>query len=137
VARRVTVASTVVSAHLLTSAAHGVVHGIASVPLSGPQQAFVVAIVGVAPLVALGLMWQRRERAGLALLAASLAGSLCFGVAFHFVLSTPDHVHAVAGRWRVPFGATASLVALADALGLGIMLSSVDLIRKSTAPTEA
>lgn len=125
--RRRRVAVLAVGVHAVASAAHGVPHAAIPVPLAAWQWAFVFGVVVFAPLAALGLLWRGATTVGAALLAASMAASLAFGVYFHFAVPNPDHVHAVrAGPWRSSFRATALAVALADAAGVvvGVGLAS-------------
>lgn len=126
-ARNLTVAALVVVLHLVANAAHGLPHAEAPVPLAAWQWAFVYVVVLLAPVVALGVLWRGRPRAGAGLLAASMTASLVFGLYFHFGVPNPDHVDAVrAGPWRGTFRATAVLIALMDAIGafVGVRLAS-------------
>jgi ACR3 family arsenite efflux pump ArsB len=43
----------------------------------------VLTVIFVAPLIAMVLTWTRLARLGFLLLAASMAGSLIFGVTYH------------------------------------------------------
>jgi hypothetical protein len=88
------------------------------VGLSPAQQAFVAAVISAAPVAAAVLLWTRWRRTGAVLLSGSMAGSLAFGVFYHFVEVSPDHVSEVsAGGWGTVFRATALLLALTEALG--------------------
>jgi|AntRauTorcE11898_2_1112593.scaffolds.fasta_scaffold43752_2 hypothetical protein len=112
------VVTVVVTAHLLVNAAHGLVHWVIPVALTPFQFGYVLVVVGCGPLVALRYARRGSEALAGAVLAASMVGSLLFGVAFHFVLSTPDHVHAVpVGAWHVHFEWTAVASAIVDAVG--------------------
>jgi hypothetical protein len=47
-----------------------------------------------------------------------MSGALLFGLWRHFIAQGPDHVmHLQAGPWRVPFQATAVLLAALEAAG--------------------
>ena len=119
-----------VGLHYLTNLAHGVAHGGVPVPLTTFQTAFVVVVVGIGPLLALGLIRSGRRTLAWGALSAVLAAGFVFGVAFHYLLESPDHVANVpAGAWHVPFEATAALVALVD--GGGAMIAAWIVIRKS------
>lgn len=126
-ARKLTVAALAVVLHLVANAAHGLPHAEAPVPLAAWQWAFVYSVVLLTPVVALGVLWRGRPRAGAGLLAASMAASLVFGLYFHFGVPNPDHVDVVrAGPWREAFRATAVLIALTDAIGVlvGVWVAS-------------
>jgi hypothetical protein len=43
----------------------------------------------------------------------------------HFVLESPDHVSRVDAQWRTLFGTTAALLAITEALGLGLAIRLV------------
>ena len=119
--RELSTAAAAVGLHTVANVAHGVPHAEVPVALARWQTAFVYLVVLAAPVVALGLLWRGRFRAGATLLAASMAASLAFGLFFHFVVPNPDHVDAVpTGPWRGPFRATAVLVALSDAVGVAV-----------------
>lgn len=110
-----------VVAHAAVGALHSAAHEILGVKATPAQLIFIVAIIMVAPLVAGLLLWRGKERAGALLLICSMLGSLAFGVYYHFVADTADHVSHVArmspAGWAVVFQATALLLALIEALG--------------------
>jgi len=110
-----------VAAHAAVLVVHSAAHEILGVEATTPQLAFIVAVIIVAPLAAGLLLWQGSARAGALLLTCSMAGSLAFGVCYHFVADTPDHVSHVArlspAGWAVAFQASALLLALAEAAG--------------------
>lgn len=76
----------------------------------------------LAPLAAGLLLWKRMKTAGALLLAASMAGSLIFGVYNHFVALSPDHVSHVGllpqKFWALIFQITAVLLVLIEATGI-------------------
>lgn len=59
----------------------------------------------------------RRFHLGYALLFSSMAGSLMFGIAFHFVADTPDSVVNVCGGGARMFLVSAVLLALVELAG--------------------
>lgn len=111
-----------VVAHAAVLVAHSAAHEILGVEASPAQLAFIVAVIIVAPLAAGLLLWKRKEKAGASLLIGSMIGSLVFGVYYHFVADTTDHVSHVARMtplgWSVVFQATAFLLALIEAFGV-------------------
>ncbi len=108
-------------AHLAASALHGAAHHVLAISLTHAQEFFVVVVISIAPLVAGLLLLVRLRRAGGALLAASMAGALLFGVYYHFIEISPDHVaHLPAGglaEWKTIFQTTAVLLALTEGFG--------------------
>lgn len=108
----------VLGAHLAAGVAHGSTHAAVPVPLSAWQTAVVAGTTFVGPVA--GVLLDRREHPlGLPLFVASMAGALAFGGVFHFLVENPDHVGAIpAGRWQLPFGASAVAVAVTDGLGV-------------------
>ena len=110
-----------VVAHAAVTVAHSAAHEILGVKATPAQLVFIVAVIIVAPLVAGLLLWRGKAKAGALLLVFSMTGSLAFGVYYHFVADTADHVSHV-GRmspavWAVVFQATALLLSLIEALG--------------------
>jgi hypothetical protein len=107
-----------VLAHTVVSAVHGQAHRQLGVGLSVWQTWYVGVVIGAAPLVAAILLLWKRLRAGGALLAVSMAGSLVFGVYYHFIFSSPDHVsHQPVASWGLVFMATSLLLVLIEIWG--------------------
>jgi hypothetical protein len=108
----------IVTIHLLITLTHGVAHRELQIGLSPAGNAFVGLVIVVAPLVAAGLAWSRRQRFGLGLLSFSMLGSLLFGLYHHFVVGGPDHVHSQpAGSWGTTFILTAYGLLVTEAIG--------------------
>jgi hypothetical protein len=109
--------------HFLTGVLHSAAHEALSVKTTRAQLAFIVPVIIFAPLVA-GLMLTKFERAGAALLLASMLGSLAFGLYYHFVADTIDHVAHVArlrpAFWSATFQTTAWLLAVSEAAGAAV-----------------
>jgi hypothetical protein len=108
-----------VLAHLVVTILHGQAHTKLGVGLSNWQQAYVLAVILLAPLVALVLSFTRYARAGVWLLLASMLGSLIFGACYHYVVISPDHVaHLPAGEARGAFRVTALLLLVTETFGV-------------------
>ena len=58
--------------------------------------------------------------AGAAIVAATMAGALVFGLINHFIIDGSDHVAHVAREWRTLFGDTAALLVVIEAAGAAI-----------------
>lgn len=98
---------------------HGVSHAGHGVPIVAWQRAYVFLVIFLAPLVAALLLWSRFRRAGAWLLAGSMAGSLAFGCAYHFLIPGPDNALTLQpGTWQTAFRASAALLVPLDGLGL-------------------
>jgi hypothetical protein len=69
------------------------------------------------PLLAAALITLRGLRLDYALLLSSIAGSLVFGIVFHFVVDTPDSVVNVCGAGAWMFPVPAVLPALVELIG--------------------
>lgn len=106
--------------HFLTVVVHSVAHEVLAVRATPAQLAFIVPVIIVAPVVA-GFMLLKFEKAGAALLLASTVGSFVFGLFYHFVADTIDHVTHVArlepAFWSVTFRVTAYLLAASEVAG--------------------
>ena len=83
--------------------------------------AHLAATVYLGPLLSLALLRNGWRRAGAGVLVLAMTGALVYGVAYHYVLDTPDHVahvtHAAGGARAAAFRATALAVAVLEALG--------------------
>jgi hypothetical protein len=121
-----------VLAHLIVTMINGQSHTRLNVGLSDWQNVYVLAIVVVAPLVALVLSFTRYLRVGLWLLLASMLGSLIFGICYHYIIISPDHVaHLPPGEARGLFRLTAVLLLITEAFG--VVVAALGL-RRSTKP---
>lgn len=108
-----------VLAHLAVMMMHGQAHAKLSVGLNAWQNSFVLVVIAIAPLVAMLLLWTRFARLGLLVLTVSMAGSLIFGVVYHYVVISPDHVsHLPAGDAQGLFRLTALLLILTELFGV-------------------
>jgi hypothetical protein len=116
--------SAIVFAHLVISIVHGAAHARAHVSLSRAASLFVFVVILAGPLIGLALTWPA-ERLGGWLIAATMAGSLVFGLLNHFVIASPDHVAHVDSQWRLLFATSAALLAVTEAIGLGLALRLV------------
>ncbi len=119
-----------VVAHLVVNVVHGQAHTSLKVGLSTWQNIYVVTVILLAPLVALALSFTRYARAALWLLLVSMLGALIFGVCYHYVIISPDHVsHLPPGDARGMFRTTALLLVLTEIFGT---LVAAIALRKST-----
>jgi len=114
----------IVLVHLIVPFVHGAAHSGAGVflPLAGALFVYIVILAG--PLAGLVLLrW--RPQAGAGVIATTMAGSLVFGVANHFIIQGSDHVAHVAREGQSLFAATAALLAAIEAAGaaLGLRLA--------------
>jgi len=113
------VCTVAVLAHLVVNVLHGRAHGELGVGLSAWQNIYVITVILIAPLIALLLLWTRYARLGLLVLVISMAGSLIFGVIYHYVIVSLDHVsHLPPGDAQGVFRMTALLLVLTELLGL-------------------
>ena len=122
--RNIVLLSTVsVLAHLVVSIVHGRAHDGLGVGLSNWQNMYVLIVIVIAPLIAMVLIWTRLARAGLVLLVISMAGSLIFGLAYHYVVISPDHVsHLPPGDAQGLFRTTALLLVVTELFGVVVGL---------------
>jgi hypothetical protein len=116
-------ATGLVLAHLIVSAVHGWAHLQVGVPVFPTlfHLLFIVGVITVTPILAMLLLWTPWRRTGGWLLLVSLAGSLFFGLHYHYLAHGPDHVSQIpAEGWGLVFQATALLLAVTEALGCAI-----------------
>ncbi len=116
--RSVKYATAIVVAHLLVNIVHGLAHRELRVGLAPLDSIFVIVVVLIFPLIAMGLVWTAAKRLGLILLSLSLFGSLLFGLYRHFLAFGPDHVHSQPpSAWGITFVLTAYLLLITEAIG--------------------
>ena len=105
--------------HFALTLAHGQPHYMLHIDISPLQTLFVVGVILLAPCLGAILLWTRFYSVGQWLFTLSMAGAFLFGVYYHFVLPSPDHVAYVpAGFWGDVFRATAVLLALVEGVSV-------------------
>jgi len=108
-----------VLAHLVVNILHARAPDDLGVGLNTFQNIYVFGVILIAPLIAMLLLWTRYARTGLLLLVISMAGSLIFGVVYHYVVVSPDHVsHLPPGDAQGMFRITAVLLMLTELFGV-------------------
>jgi hypothetical protein len=108
----------IVLIHVLVAFGHGAAHSHLHIETSPWQRAFIAIVIFVAPVLAAFLLWTSWQWAGVALLGISLAGSLIFGLYFHFVAAGTDSVfNQIHTPWGVWFRITSGLLALVEVTG--------------------
>jgi hypothetical protein len=118
--------------HLLISTVHGIAHLRLGITLNTFQSTYVLLVITLAPILAAVLLWARRVRAGFVLLALSMAGSLVFGLYWHYVAESPDNVfHLHEGTLQYLFRSTALLLAVSEMCGVVAGLWGVVRAQKS------
>jgi hypothetical protein len=111
-------AALVVLTHTVVMLVHGAAHMRMKVELSAWANLYVLCIVGIGPMAGLILLKSSRQRTGSAVLCTTMIGALLFGLWKHFLAPGPDHaIHLQAGAWRLPFQATAVLLAVSELAG--------------------
>lgn len=104
--------------HLLVVVVHGAAHSHLRIPTLAWQNVFIAVVIFAAPLLATVLLWTRWHTAGFLVLGLSFAGSLIFGLFYHFLVSSPDHVsHVAHTAWGATFRLTAALLAIVETAG--------------------
>lgn len=115
----------VVVFHFVVVVLHSIAHEVLAVKASPAQLAFIVPVIIVTPVLA-GLMLWKFEKFGTVLLTASMLGSFVFGVYYHFIADTIDHVAHVAHLqplfWSQMFQITAYLLAIFELFGTAVGL---------------
>jgi hypothetical protein len=116
-------ALSLVGFHFLTVVLHSVAHEVLSVKATPAQLAFIVPVIILAPVLA-GFVLPKFNRVGAALLSASMLGSFVFGLYYHFIADTIDHVAHVAqlrpAFWSGMFRVTAWLLLASEVLGAAV-----------------
>jgi hypothetical protein len=116
---------------------HGVSHlGQEVLSLQAWQMTYVVCVIFVAPIVAAVLLWTSLRLAGAWLLLGSMAGSLVFDLAYHFLVEGPDNAFTLEpGVWVAPFRVTSVLLVVVN--GIGVLVGGWAVRRLSRQQTGA
>ena len=94
------------------------------------QETFILVVIGLSPLAAAVLLWTAHARLGAVILAGAMAAAFVFGVYYHYVAVSPDHVgHLPPGDARGLFRASALFVAVTQALGTVVGLWGIRTLR--------
>lgn len=108
----------VVVSHAIVVALHGLAHEKIPVPLSLFQSLFVGSIIVLAPIAAMILLWTPFQLAGSWLLLSSMVGAILFGLYYHFIAISPDHISQVPFTdLGILFQITAILLFLTEGFG--------------------
>ncbi|HEV7241684.1 MAG TPA: hypothetical protein VGQ36_20800 [Thermoanaerobaculia bacterium] len=114
---------------------HEAAHRILPVGLPTLKYAIAYAFVGVLPIVAMVLLWTSRRRMGIWLLLISMAGSLVYAGAHHFVMNNPDHINQVPrGAWLPVFQVTAVVMLILEAFGCWLSVWLLARTKDATVP---
>lgn len=117
----------IITFHFVIVVLHSIAHEVLPVKASPKQLAFIIPVIVVAPLVA-GFMLPKLPKAGIVLFTASMLGSFLFGLYYHFIADTIDHVAHVAHMqpvfWSQMFRVTAYLLAISELTGAAFGLYS-------------
>ena len=123
-----------VAIHFVVVVTHSIAHEVLKVKASSAQLAFIIPVIIVAPVVA-GIMLPKFNRAGTVLLFVSMLGSFVFGLYYHFIADTIDHVSHVArlepAFWSAMFQLTSYLLLVSELLGA--VVAGLLLVRRSEA----
>lgn len=116
--RSVKYASAIVVVHLLINIVHGLAYHKLHASIVPPAPTFVIVVILICPLIAMGLLWTSTKRFGLTLFSLTLFGSLIFRMTHEFV--TPIANRASPSGWDTTFHLTAYLLFLTEAIGIAV-----------------
>jgi hypothetical protein len=109
-------AALIVAVHLLVVLGHGRVHSQLHIQPNMWQGIFIAVVIVIGPVLAMTLLWTRLRRIGFLLLSITMAGSLAFGVAYHFLVPGSDNALELhSGHWESLFRTTATWLAVIEA----------------------
>lgn len=114
---------------------HGISHlGQEVLSLQAWQWTYVVCVIFSAPIVAAVLLWTPLRLAGAWLLLGSMAGSLVFDLAYHFLIEGQDNVFTLEpGAWVASFQVTSVLLVVVS--GTGVLVGGWAVRRPSRQQT--
>ena len=125
-------ATVILAVHAVVAVVHDLAHRDLGIELTAAQTTYINLVIVAAPVVAVILIWTRLQWAGAILFTVSGAGSLLFGLYYHYVLVSPDHVFYLPdGDLQSAFRITAALLALLEALGVAVGVWGIVLGRGS------
>jgi hypothetical protein len=111
-----TIATLLVVLHLAVVMVHGQAHQQLHIDPSMWQRVFIVTVILIGPVLAMALLWTHFKRVGYVVLLVTMAGSLVFGLAYHFLVHGSDNaLELQSGHWESLFGTTAVWLAVTEA----------------------
>jgi hypothetical protein len=123
----------IVVAYLLVNIVHGLAHRELHVGLAPLASIFVIVVVLISPLIAMALIWRAAKRLGFILLSLSMFGSLLFGLYYHYLAVSPDHIHSQPyGGWGTTFVLTAHLLLITEAIGTYVGVHFLWIARRTS-----
>jgi len=130
------VATVLIVLRQLIATLQGQAHDRLAVALSPWQQSFVISVIVAAPVVALVLYWTPWARWGALILWTSMLAGMLFGIYFHFIAESNDHVsHLPEGDAQSLFVATAILLVPAELAAAAFGFWSWRTLRQPAGPT--
>jgi len=109
-------AALIMTVHLLVVLGHGKAHSQLRIQPKIWQGTFIAVVIVIGPVLATALLWTRLRRIGFVLLSSTMAGSLVFGVAYHFFVPGSDNaLELQSGHWESLFRTTALWLAVIEA----------------------
>jgi hypothetical protein len=127
--------SLIVLVHMLVLFGHGAAHSHLQIGPSSWQRAFIAIVIFGAPVLAALLLWTPWQKRGVVFLGLALAGSLVFGLYYHFVAGGRDNVfNPTHTPWDGWFRITAVLLALVELTGCAWCSSTYNYFRKLQSP---
>jgi hypothetical protein len=122
------IALVLIGLHFAIVVLHSMAHQILPVKATPAQLAFIIPVIILAPVVA-AVMIPKWTRAGTIVLTLSMLGSFVFGLYYHFIADTIDHVGHVAHMqpafWSQMFQGTAYLLAITEVFGAALGVVSL------------
>jgi len=116
--------------HFVIVVLHAAAHQVLPVVATPAQLAFIVPVIIIAPVLA-GLLLLKFTNTAAILLTASMFGSFVFGLYYHFIADTIDHVAHVARMqpvfWSQMFQVTSYLLAISE--GFGAVIGAALILR--------
>lgn len=107
-----------IGVHFILNLVHGWAHEDKSVAVTMGQNLFIFPVILIGPFVAAVFIWKRWSRTGYLLLALTMGGACLFGLVWHFVIDSPDHVgHVHGGVGALVFFWTSVALFLVEAAG--------------------
>ena len=125
----------IIGLHAMVVVAHSAAHMNLSILMNGWQNAYILLVIVLLPLIAAYLIW-KRARHGYLILFLSMLGALLFGAYYHFVLAGADNVSTVAHHamrsWAQVFQVSALLLALVEFAGVVAGVAGLKVVNRKS-----
>ncbi|MGM7683323.1 hypothetical protein ACSVDA_14335 [Cytobacillus sp. Hm23] len=118
--------------HFVVVLVHATAHTVLAINMLVWQNAYIVSVILLLPLIAGFLIITKKYKIGLLILLFSMLGAFLFGGSYHYLVSGPDNISYPRefSYWLVAFQASAILLTVTELYGIIVGFLGLSKIKK-------